>query len=539
MGRTARHLLSNGALALAVGLIVLGVQAPGGLPLAGAGMLLGAGLLYVGMALPGPGLRAGVWLTIGFAVVVGLKLVAAGSAPPLGLKATYWARATPEGPAERSTDFPWLADATRIDTQLDLRGEAFPVHFFNDAARFNFGSEVQPGRDQLPFVVRWQGWLLAPSDGQRRFLVESTGPVKVTLDEATLPVPKSQLAVAPGLHALRVEYTRPEARVPMVRVSWERTPGGPLEPMAAPDLRWQPVASGAGLSSGLALVADWAMVALVLAWVCTGLLQARRSGRLGRAAIGALPLLVLAYGMLLNAPQAGRATILSGLDDWLIYESSARDILLNGPLMDGGQGHAAPFYGQPLYPYVLALAHRLTGESLFGPLALQFAALGLVLVGTGLLARRAFGSRLDGLVAVACLLALLQLESEHFKVARQLFNENLYMPLVMASLIVVVGLAGARRPPPWWRAILGGLLLGLTAISRSQFLLFRSVCSRSSSPGVAAPVPRWWRWPHSWLVWSLPSHPSRRGTGSSRARWCRSAAAAEPACWSSIARQRG
>ena len=124
-------------------------------------MLLGAGLLYVGMALPGPGLRAGVWLTIGFAVVVGLKLVAAGSAPPLGLKATYWARATPEGPAERSTDFPWLADATRIDTQLDLRGEAFPVHFFNDAARFNFGSEVQPGRDQLPFVVRWQGWLLA------------------------------------------------------------------------------------------------------------------------------------------------------------------------------------------------------------------------------------------------------------------------------------------------------------------------------------------------------------------------------------------
>src|SRR5207245_6084378 len=110
---------------------------------------------------------------------------------------------------------------------------------------------------------------------------------------------------------------------------------------------------------------------------------------LWRAGLGVVPLLFLLHGMLLHAPLVGHATILSGLDDWLIYESSARDILLNGLLMDGGQGHAAPFYGQPLYPYVLALAHRLTGESLFGPLALQFAALGLVLVGTGLLARRA------------------------------------------------------------------------------------------------------------------------------------------------------
>ena len=150
--------------------------------------------------------------------------------------------------------------------------------------------------------------------------------------------------------------------------------------------------------------------------------------------------------MLLLAPLAGRATILSGLDDWLIYESSARDILLNGPLMDGGQGHAPPFYGQPLYPYVLALAHRLTGESLFGPLVLQFAALGGVLVGTAgagparvrLAARRAGGA---WPVCGCCV----QLEGEHFKIARQLFNENLYMPLVLASLIAVVGLA--RRAP--------------------------------------------------------------------------------------------
>src|SRR3981081_603112 len=140
--------------------------------------------------------------------------------------------------------------------------------------------------------------------------------------------------------------------------------------------------------------------------------------------------------------------------------------------MDGGQGHAAPFYAQPLYPYVLALAHRLTGESLFGPLVLQFAALGGVLVGTAVLARRAFGSRLDGRVGLAFMWVLVQLEAEHFKVARQLFNENLYMPLVMASLIVVVSVAQKPYLPMWWRAVLLGGLLGLTAIARSQFLLF-------------------------------------------------------------------
>jgi hypothetical protein len=268
-------------------------------------------------------------------------------------------------------------------------------------------------------------------------------------------------------------------------------------------VRWQPSAAGAELSSALGLVADGALAALVLAWCAFGLVLARHSAGLGRAALGVVPLVFLAHGMLLHAPLVGRATILSGLDDWLIYESSARDILLNGPLMDGGQGHAAPFYGQPLYPYVLALAHRLTGESVFGPLALQYAALGLVLVGSAALARRAFGSRLDGIVALAVVWLLVQLEAEHFKVARQLFNENLYMPLVMASLIALVGLASRKQPTRWWRALLVGVLLGLTAISRSQFLL---------------------------LI------PFPRATGSSQARWCRSAVAVAQACSNSIAR---
>jgi hypothetical protein len=437
------------------------------------GLVAVALLLYAALALPRLSRRLTLSLLAGLALGLGCLFVAGAIVPPVGLKASYWASAQPNGAPERSTDFPWLTDATRIEPGLSLRGEDFGVHFFNDAARFNFGPDVVPGRDQLAFSVRWDGWLLAPSDGARRFVVASEGPARVTLDGTPLDGPDTTRDVSSGLHVLQVEYSRPEARVPMLRLEWQRTPGGALEALGGDDVRWRPDAGPMAFSDALAWVGRAIVAAVIGVWLVLGALRLRHASAAAwwRALLWLVPLAFLAYGMLLEAPAAGRATILSGLDDWLVYESSARDILLNGWRMDGGQGHATPFYGQPLYPYVLAVLHRLTGESLFGPIAVQFAALGCVVVGTAELARRAFGALLDGLVAAAAVLVLLQLEPEHFKIARQLFNENLYMPLVMVSLIVLVVFARRERPVAWWQALLAGGLLGLTAISRSQFLL--------------------------------------------------------------------
>jgi hypothetical protein len=436
------------------------------------GLVAVALLLYAAFALPRPTRRITLGLLAGLALGLGCLFVGQATAPPLGLKASYWAAAQPSGPPERSTDFASFTDATRIEPALDLRGDDFGVHFFNDAARFNFGPEVTPARDQLPFSARWQGWLLAPSDGTRRFVLTSAGPAQLTLDGTPLDGDATR-EVTSGLHALQIGYSRPEAHVPMLRLEWQRVPGGSLETLGGDDLRWQPDDSSTTLDDALSWLGRAIVGALIAVWLALGVAGLRRNDAEAwwRAGIWLAPLMFLIYGMLLEAPLAGKATILSGLDDWLIYESSARDILLNGWRMDGGQGHAAPFYGQPLYPYVLAGAHWLTGESLFGPTALQFAALGCVVTGTAVLARRAFGGLLDGIVAAAALLVLLQAEPEHFKIARQLFNENLYMPLVMASLIVLVALARRNRPVVWWQALLAGGLLGLTAISRSQFLL--------------------------------------------------------------------
>src|SRR5439155_1631979 len=160
------------------------------------------------------------WLGLGFALAIGVKLLASATAPPVVLEATYWANGAAAGAVERATDYAWLANATRIDSRLDLRGDDFPVHFFNDAARFNFGSEVQPARDQLPFSVRWRGWLLAPSQGERRLVLEANGPTSVWLDDSLLIGAEAQPNLSAVLHPLVVEYTRLEASVPFLRLSW-------------------------------------------------------------------------------------------------------------------------------------------------------------------------------------------------------------------------------------------------------------------------------------------------------------------------------
>jgi len=231
-------------------------------------------------------------------VGIGLVVVGRAIAPPLGLKAAYFASANGSGTVERSTDFSSLTDATRIDPDLDLRGEAFGVYFFNDASRFNFGADVQPGRDQLQFSVRWDGWLLAPSDGARRFVVQSTGPARVWVDEQQLASAEETLDVTTGLHQVRVEYTRPETRVPALSVKWQRTPGGELEQIGGADVRWKPDAGSPMLAAALGVL-GWVLVAAGIAFgiALAGrrLLRTRRVEGLWRLGLVLLPLGFLVY----------------------------------------------------------------------------------------------------------------------------------------------------------------------------------------------------------------------------------------------------
>ena len=149
----------------------------------------------------------------------------------------------------------------------------------------------------------------------------------------------------------------------------------------------------------------------------------------------------------------GRAVILSGGNDWLAYESFARDILLNGPLLTEGRalGQGLPFYYQPLYIYWVALTHLLLGESLFAPLFMN-AVLGVATgVGLYLLTRELFG-RTAAIVAMP--LFEVYRQTVFAPTAGLLLSENLLFPLVPVFLLALARLAvtgrlgrGGRRGP--------------------------------------------------------------------------------------------
>src|SRR5262249_5667075 len=153
----------------------------------------------------------------------------------------------------------------------------------------------------------------------------------------------------------------------------------------------------------------------------------------------------------------GRAVILEGGQDWLTYESYARDILLNGPLMTLGEplGKGKPFFFQPFYPYYLAALHGLTGEGLWGPIVVHIVGDGVAAVLVYFLAKRLFGVRAAiGALVLFLVLGLSQLDW----IARKLLSENLYFIVLPAAVLLAIRAIDERR---LWVVVWAGLLLGV------------------------------------------------------------------------------
>ena len=150
--------------------------------------------------------------------------------------------------------------------------------------------------------------------------------------------------------------------------------------------------------------------------------------------------------------------MLVGGDDTMTYEGYARDILLNGILMNGGQppGQGEPFYYQAFYPYFLAGTHAVFGESMFGPVLLQRL--------LAALRDRGSSSRSRWLTAASacgwwrCRSPRLFIGWKFWPIAAQPLNESLYVPLLVAtaaSLIRLCRAAADRRA-----ALTSGVLSG-------------------------------------------------------------------------------
>jgi hypothetical protein len=163
----------------------------------------------------------------------------------------------------------------------------------------------------------------------------------------------------------------------------------------------------------------------------------------------------------------GRNMVLPGGDDTLTYEGYARDILLNGILMNGGAppGHGEPFYYQAGYPYFLAAAHVVFGEGMFGPILAQrllaaWATWTIVEIAVGYTSARAW--------IVALPLAAAFIGWKFWPIAAQPLNESLYVPMLIASAAALLRMC---RAPLGRRALTAGVLSGIATVTRSTALL--------------------------------------------------------------------
>ena len=184
--------------------------------------------------------------------------------------------------------------------------------------------------------------------------------VKPAVGDFTLPL-------KPGHHVIEVRYQKPAETAPLLRL--EQTPGKSIAFMndAITPFETQPSAlSRRGVAASLS------------AGCCTSPRSSRLHGALAghsRAMIARAfrsrllsSALLLAQGVWKSQHLVDRVWTMSGGDDWLNYEMSGRDVVLNGLIMSQGGviGRGQPFSLYPGYAYFVAFAHWLTGESIAG-----------------------------------------------------------------------------------------------------------------------------------------------------------------------------
>jgi hypothetical protein len=430
-------------------------------------------LAFAGGSIAGPILMAAA---LAAKVALGLTLIV-----PHGFVARYYANASFAAPVERSLDSTDRS-FTRIDPQLRFGvGDArdLPLEFFNDT-QFNYYKDTEPDRATLPFSVVWSGVWRVEHDGPQMLYVRApSGAVDISFD-AREPLHvdardwRGTVTLPAGQHRVLLEWSVPQGGARQFEaghvIDAEERPFGGMEVTRRP-------------AAGVALAADRTVRtvssvfdALLVAWVLLATIVTlgavyrdwRRTGS-DRNVLAIAWFVGLADAFVFAVPSFGRSVTLSGGDDWLTYETLARDIGLNGPLMTWGAplGHGQPFYTQPLYPYFLAACHWLLGADLAGVYFVQRLLVALTVIVLWRTSARLFG----GQVGCAALVTALFVAYE--KVANWsgvLLSENLFVPLVCLWVFLLTRLM-LEDDASIDDALVAGVVGGLATLTRQSLLL--------------------------------------------------------------------
>jgi dolichyl-phosphate-mannose-protein mannosyltransferase len=437
-----------------------------GIPLGPIATVTLAAVVVVAIGLRGARIGTALFrvATVAIVTAIVLRVAIAGIAWPSGWTARYYAQEQAGGAPEWSSDFHRL-DATRIDPRIDFRDNTFPAHYLNDYA-FERGDRREVTE---PMRVDWTGRAFLPSARDVHVSLAARGKASIDVDgrlvrsvESTGEPAQASAAVPlrSGAHALAVHYLKPAntdgliAATIDVTVVPERSSSNPR--------RWWLVA---------ALAIDLFVVAIFIVTTVAAARDAAATGALtmSRMVVLALGTFFGAQGAWQASRFAGRVTPLTAGDDWFGFESSAREILRHGLLMPMGRpiGEGTPFFYHPFYCYFLAAVHRITGETLFGPVFVQF----LMLAAVGWLVWRLVAEWFGAIPAAAALVALVAIFeldfARYYTIA--LLSENLYILTVTLTLTrFVAWMRGGDARDLMWT----GVWAGVSTITRPPMLLF-------------------------------------------------------------------
>lgn len=443
-------------------------------PIEATALLAVAWLAVYGGRLPGGAILASV---------LAASLAIAAAIPGTGgFRARYFANAAGTGAHERSTEYPDAA-FTRIDQRLQFApgGPELPLAFFNDNSRFNFYQANQPHRRRLEFAATWSGLWQVEAGTHHLYLDAPQATAELSVDGVKLlsVAPGDGLASSPvtlpgGWHRLDVRLSSPYGAPRQVAAGL--IIDGEYRPFDAGTVMTQTIRDWQATVARVLRVAKSGADAAVLAWLAWLFLASVRA-RLSIAAPlsgggwhGAVPILVIiaAIEALRFAwPWSRQLMLLTGGDDPLTYEGYARDILLNGILMNGGlpAGQGEPFYYQAFYPYFLAALHWLFGEGMFGIMLVQRLLTALTVLK---LVEIAIDLSAEAVWRVALPIATFFVCWKFWPIASNLANESLFIPLLVAWTASLVRTCQSPTPS---RGLATGLLGGFAAITRSTALL--------------------------------------------------------------------
>lgn len=407
---------------------------------------------------------------------------------PRGFEARYYANETFSPPIERSIEGRSPLQ-TRVDERLRFGEDGapdLPAHFFNEVKRFNFYRGTDPDRGTLPVSVAWSGTLRVAAPGSQRFYVRSpAGTVVITIGSAmTAQIPPSnrqwtrEVDLTAGDHPVLIMLAIPQGGARVFEAG--RFVDGRERPFDSSVIfrrsgfsRSRPSVARA---TDLLLRVLGNTVDLVLCgWLMFAVSRAMRDAlrRLRRSfpvadVVAVASVLAIGEALVWALPALGRMITMSGGDDWLTYETQARDIALNGVWMTNGAalGHGAPFYFQPLYPYFVAACHLVFGDALFGVYFVQRLLLAVTVLVLWRMTAVLFGNAVG---AAGLVTATVIVYAKLGPWSGVLLSEVFFIPLVCGWVYLLVQIALRQRG--FGQSVAAGILGGLATLTRSTLVL--------------------------------------------------------------------